>query len=131
MDTARRSLKIIIADDDATTRHVLRLLLVEQGHMVVGEAGDGEKALDLCTLREPDMMFVDINMPKLDGLATAERVRDIAPGVGVVVITSAPTLDNVQKALQAGASGFVVKPFNAVKVSEAVINCLKQKRASA
>jgi YesN/AraC family two-component response regulator len=128
MDIARKSLKIIIADDDTTTRHALRLLLVDQGHVVIGEANDGEKAIDLCTLREPDMMFVDIDMPRIDGLATAERVRDLAPTVGVVVISSTPTLDNVQKALQAGASGFVVKPFNALKVSEAINNCLKQKR---
>lgn len=127
MDIARKSLKLIIADDDATTRRVLRLLLNEQGHQVVGEAGDGERAIELCQNLSPDVMFLDIQMPKLDGLTTARRIREFAPDIGLVMISSAPTLDNVQQAKEAGASGFIVKPFNAVKVSEAIDRCRRQK----
>jgi YesN/AraC family two-component response regulator len=120
-----RQLSILIADDDAVTRSALRLLLVEQGHTVVGEAADGERALELCLQLKPHIVFADINMPKLDGHALSEQLRLRAPGVRIVVISSLPTVANVQRALLGGAAGFVVKPFNGVKVLEAVNNCLK------
>ncbi len=120
-----RKLAILIADDDGVTRSALRLLLTEQGHTVVGEAGDGERALDMCLLLKPDIVFADINMPKLDGHGLSEQLRLRAPGVRIVIISSLPTVANVQRALLGGAAGFVVKPFNGVKVLEALNNCLK------
>jgi YesN/AraC family two-component response regulator len=120
-----RKCSILIADDDPVTRGALRLLLVEQGHTVVGEAADGERALDMCTLLKPDIVFADINMPKLDGHGLSDQLRLRAPGVRIVIISSLPTVANVQRALLGGAAGFVVKPFNGVKVLEAVNNCLK------
>ena len=128
MLTKRRELNIVIAADDSATRHVLRLLLREQGHQVVAEAHDGEKAVELCETRRPDIAFLDIDMPRLDGHSTAERIKQVAPGVGMIMVTNLPTLDNVQRALQVGISGFVVKPFNATKVVEAIDNCLRHKR---
>jgi YesN/AraC family two-component response regulator len=128
MDIARKALKVVIADDDATTRHALRLLLTDQGLSVVGEASDGEKAVELCLEREPHLAFLDINMPKLDGHGAAERIREAAPGVGMIMISGTPTLDHVQRALQTGASGFVVKPFNTSKVMDAILHYLKQTR---
>ncbi len=114
------NLSILIADDDAVTRAALRLLLVEQGHTVVGEAADGERALDMCLLLKPQIVFADINMPKLDGHGLSEQLRLRAPGVRIIIISSLPTVANVQRALLGGAAGFVVKPFNGVKVLEAV-----------
>ena len=123
-----KELNVVIADDDSTTRRVLRLLLREHGHQVVAEAHDGEKAVELCDTHKPDIAFIDIDMPRMDGHHAAEKIRQNTPGVGMIMISNLPTLDNVQKALQAGASGFVVKPFNAIKVAEAIDNCLKHKR---
>ncbi|HYD59206.1 MAG TPA: response regulator [Noviherbaspirillum sp.] len=128
MTAPRKELNILIADDDRTTRHVLRLLLREHGHQVIAEAQDGEKAVELCELHKPDIAFLDINMPKMDGHSAAERIKQSSPKVGMIMVTNLPTMDNVQKALQLGISGFVVKPFNATKVVEAIDNCLKQKR---
>jgi CheY-like chemotaxis protein len=128
MIAPRKELNILIADDDRTTRHVLRLLLREHGHYVVAEAQDGEKAVELCELHKPDIAFLDINMPKMDGHSAAERIKQTSPKIGMIMVTNLPTMDNVQKALQIGISGFVVKPFNATKVVEAIDNCLKQKR---
>ncbi|OWW22125.1 hypothetical protein AYR66_24145 [Noviherbaspirillum denitrificans] len=128
MPAVRNELNILIADDDRTTRHVLRLLLREHGHQVVAEASDGEKAVELCDAHKPDIAFLDIDMPRLDGHLAAERIRLNTPGVRMIMVTNLPTLDNVQKALQVGISGFVVKPFNAVKVVEAIDHCMKQKR---
>jgi YesN/AraC family two-component response regulator len=116
---------ILIADDDAVTRGALRLLLTEQGHNVVGEAVDGARALELCLALKPDIVFADINMPKLDGLDLSDRIRQSAPKVRIVIISSLPTVANVRRAMQGGASGFVVKPFNAGNVIDAVNNCFK------
>lgn len=123
-----RELNVVIADDDSTTRRVLRLLLREHGHQVVAEAPDGEKAVELCDTHKPDIAFIDIDMPRMDGHQAVEKIRQNTPGIGMIMISNLPTLDNVQKALLAGASGFVVKPFNAIKVAEAIDNCLKHKR---
>lgn len=128
MPVFHKELKTLIADDDNTTCRVLRLLLREHGHQVVAEAHDGEKAVELCEAHKPDIAFLDIDMPRMDGIAAAQRIRNAVPSVGIIMVSNLPTMDNVQKALQAGVSGFVVKPFNAVKVVEAIDNCLKQKR---
>lgn len=124
-----KELNIIIADDDAVTCRALRMLLNEHGHRVIGEAHDGEKAVDLCSTHLPDIAFLDINMPRLDGFDAAARIREATPKVGLIMVTSVPTLDNVQRALQTGIGGFVVKPFNAVKVVDAIAKCMKQRLA--
>ncbi|HJV85901.1 MAG TPA: response regulator [Noviherbaspirillum sp.] len=124
-----KELNIILADDDSTTCHVLRMLLREHGHQVLAEARDGEKAIELCEAHKPDIVFLDINMPRMNGHQVAHAIREKMPGVGVIMISALPTLENVQSALQSGASGFVVKPFNAIKVVEAIENCQRLKRA--
>jgi DNA-binding NarL/FixJ family response regulator len=124
-----KELNIIIADDDAVTCRALRMLLNEHGHRVVGEAHDGEKAVELCATHLPDLAFLDINMPRLDGFEAATRIRETVPKVGLIMVTAVPTLDNVQRALQVGIGGFVVKPFNAVKVVDAIDKCMKQRQA--
>lgn len=107
------------------TRAVLRLLLLENYYAVVGEAGDGEKVVELCVGLRPDLVFIDINMPKVNGHEAAQQIKQRSPGTGIIMISSLPTLNNVKQAMQVGASGFVVKPFNAVKVIEAIDQCLK------
>ena len=125
MSTRMRDLKIVIADDDRMTRSALRLLLTERMHKVVGEAMDGERAIELCSSLKPDIAFIDINMPKIDGHQATIEIRRINPGTQVIMITGLPTLTNVQQAMQAGASAFVVKPFSAIKVTEAIDRCVK------
>lgn len=120
--------KIIIADDDSTTCSVLRLLLREQGFSVLGEARDGEKAVELCLLHRPDIAFLDIDMPRLSGHEAARKLREHAPDTGIVIVSALPTLENVQKSVEAGAAGFVVKPFNAMKVMDAIGQCLRRRK---
>jgi YesN/AraC family two-component response regulator len=131
MDTFKKPLKIVIADDDAVTSGALRIILHEYGCQVVGEARDGEKAVELCETHRPDIAFLDINMPRLDGHQALERIRSSVPDTGTILITAVPTLENVQRALKSGITGFVVKPFNAVKVVDAMQTCLKHKQKEA
>jgi two-component system chemotaxis response regulator CheY len=120
-----RELNIIIADDDGTTRSLLRMLLRENGYQVVAEAQDGEKAVELCKAHQPDIAFLDIDMPRLNGHGAAEKIRQDAPGVRMIMVSALPTLENVKSALEAGAGAFVVKPFNALKVVQAIEQCMK------
>lgn len=122
------AVKIVIADDDATTRYVLRLLLQEQLYNVVGEAADGDKAVELCVQHKPNIAFIDIHMPGMNGHEASQLIRQQNPQTGIIMISALSTLDNVRQALEAGASGFVVKPFSAVKLIEAINNCLKKQQ---
>lgn len=128
MVVSHKELNILIADDDSTARFALRIFLLEQGHRVVAEADDGIRAVELCGALRPDIVFLDIHMPGLDGHAAAERIKQAMPGIGMIMASNLPTLDNIQKALRIGIGGFVVKPFNATKVVEAIDDCLKQRR---
>lgn len=118
-------MNIVIADDDRLTRSVLRLMLQENRYSVLGEASDGEKAVEMCLNLKPHIAFIDIDMPKMNGHQAAQRILSDNPAIKVIMISSLATVNNVQLALQAGASGFVVKPFNAGKVIEAIDNCMK------
>lgn len=118
----------MIADDDRLTRSVLRLMLLENHYSVLGEAGDGDKAVEMCLNLKPDIAFIDIDMPKMNGHQAAQQIRLDAPAVKIIMISSLATVSNVQTAMQAGASGFVVKPFNAIKVIEAIDNSMKNNR---
>jgi DNA-binding NarL/FixJ family response regulator len=120
------NVKIVIADDDSTTRFVLRLLLQEQLYTVVGEAADGEKVVELCALHKPHIAFIDIHMPNMNGHQASQLIRKQFPNTSIIMISALSTMDNVKQALQSGASGFVVKPFSAVKLIEAIDNCLKK-----
>lgn len=115
-----RNLKIVIADDDRLTRSVLRLLLQESKHVVVAEAADGAKAVELCEQYHPHIAFLDIDMPRLSGHDAAVEIRKKCPKTRIIVVSALATLDNVKIAMGSGASGFVVKPFNAGKVMEAI-----------
>lgn len=128
MTSDKSHIRIIIADDDRLTRSVLRLLLQEQRYSVIGEATDGEKAVELCAEVKPDIAFIDIDMPQLNGHEAAERIRQSNPRIVVIMISALPTVANVKQAMDAGVAGFVVKPFNTGKVIETVNNCLKNLR---
>lgn len=118
-----RPIKAIIADDDSVTRHLLRTLLRQHNVEVVGEACNGKEALQKCAAEIPDILFLDINMQEMDGFETLQHARHAIPGLAVVMISSDSTVGNVQKAHAHGADGFIVKPFSAARVMEAVTRC--------
>jgi len=99
-----------VAEDEALIRLDLVEMLFEQGYDVVGQAGDGEKAVELAQTLRPDLVILDIKMPKLDGIAAAEEITSqrIAP---VVILTAFSQRDLVQRAVDAGAMAYLVKPF--------------------
>jgi response regulator NasT len=103
-------LRIVIAEDEALIRLDLREMLLEEGFDVVGEAADGEQAVELAESLKPDLVICDVKMPKMDGIAAAAQIteRRIAP---VVMLTAFSQRDLVERAREAGAMAYLVKPF--------------------
>ncbi len=103
-------IKVLLADDHAVLRAGLRALLNAQPDLlVVGEAEDGESAIREVASRRPDVALVDVNMPRLDGLAAIARLRQVAPDVKVLVLTMYDDEGYLRRALENGASGYVLK----------------------
>ena len=102
--------RVLIAEDEALIRLDLKEMLEEEGYAVVGEAGDGEEAIALADSLRPDLVILDVKMPKVDGIAAAERIAGerVAP---VVILTAFGQRDLVERAREAGAMAYLVKPF--------------------
>ena len=103
-------LRIIIADDEPIIRLDLRKTLENMGHQVVGEAGDGARAVDLARELKPSIVILDIKMPEMDGIDAAKAITTdgIAP---VLLLTAYSQKDLVDRAKDAGVFAFLVKPF--------------------
>jgi AmiR/NasT family two-component response regulator len=108
--SAPRAPRVVIAEDEALIRLDLAEMLAEEGYDVVGQAGDGEAAVALVTELRPDLVVMDVKMPKLDGIAAAAQIAHdrIAP---VVMLTAFSQRDLVERARQSGAMAYLVKPF--------------------
>jgi response regulator NasT len=102
---------VLVAEDDALIRLDLVEMLSEEGYAVVGQAGDGEQAVELAEQLRPDMVIMDVKMPKMDGIDAASVIaeRRIAP---VVILTAFSQRELVERARDAGAMAYLVKPFN-------------------
>jgi response regulator NasT len=111
--------RVVVAEDEALIRLDLVEMLTEAGYDVVGEAGNGESALRLAEELRPDVVVLDIKMPKLDGISAAERIAAarIAP---VVLLTAFSQTELVERARDAGAMAYVVKPFTAADLLPAI-----------
>ena len=111
-----RSPKILLVDDNDLMRTLLRGILRSESCQVVGEAKNGLIALDLIERVLPDVVFLDVMMPEMDGLEALQNIKEKHPEIRVIMITGNPSVENVQESIQGGASGFIVKPFNTAKV---------------
>jgi response regulator NasT len=102
---------VVIAEDEALIRLDLAEMLAEEGYDVVGQAGDGQTAVELAERLRPDLVVLDVKMPRLDGIAAAQRIAEqrIAP---VVILTAFSQRDLVERARDAGAMAYLVKPFD-------------------
>ena len=103
--------RVLIVEDEALIRLDLSEMLREEGYDVVGEAGDGQEAVDLAENLRPDLVIMDVKMPRRDGISAAAEIaaKRIAP---VVLLTAFSQRDLVEKARDAGAMAYLVKPFS-------------------
>jgi len=103
-------LRVLVADDEALIRMGLKTMLTEAGYQVVGEAGDGRRALALVRKLDPDLIFLDLKMPEPDGLAVAEQVLAEGPRP-IVVLTAYGDREYVDRAKRLGVMAYLVKPI--------------------
>jgi two-component system, response regulator PdtaR len=102
--------RVLIAEDEALIRLDLAEMLRDEGYEIVGEAGDGQEAVELAELHKPDLVIMDVKMPRRDGIDAAAEIasKRIAP---IVVLTAFSQRDLVERARDAGAMAYLVKPF--------------------
>jgi DNA-binding NtrC family response regulator len=102
--------RVLVADDERNIRKNLAMVLESQGYRV-DEAKDGDEALDLCKQSHPDIAFVDLHMPKMQGLDVLAHIRALSPKTAVVIITAYGSAANATEAMKLGAVDFLEKPF--------------------
>jgi DNA-binding NarL/FixJ family response regulator len=110
--------QILIVDDHPLTRDALATLLGQNGFDVVGQAGDGNKAIELARQLQPDLVLLDLSMPELDGLGALPRLREAAPDCEVVVLTASGTEENLLAAIRGGAAGYLLKTESPERIVE-------------
>lgn len=118
------SIKILIVDDAAFMRMMLVDILVEKGFEIAGEAEDGEEALRLYGELKPDLVTMDIIMPGSGGIDVIKDILNEDPQAKILMVSALGQQALVKEALEAGAKGFVVKPFKPEKVIEEIQNIL-------
>lgn len=113
--TNRRT-TIMIVDDNDMMRSILRGMLRGEAYEVVGEARNGVLAVEMADRLKPDIVCLDVMMPEKNGIEALVEIKAARPETVVVMITSNADADTVQQSIGNGASGFIIKPFNAARV---------------
>lgn len=117
-------MKLLIVDDSNIMRKAIEKYLNEFGLQCVGTAGDGESAIELFREHLPEVVTLDITMPKMDGLSCLDEIMKIKPDTRVIVISALKDPATGILAIKKGAKGFLSKPFSPEDLCEEMMNCL-------
>ena len=112
------ALRVVVVEDEALIRMDVVATLEEAGFEIVGEGADGEEAISLAKEHEPDLVVMDIKMPKLDGISAAEKIAELK--IPVVLLTAFSQTELVSRAAEAGAMAYVTKPFKPADLLPAI-----------
>ena len=112
--------KIMVVDDAAFMRMMIKNTLAKTGYTDIVEAQDGAEAVAKYDAEKPDMVFMDITMPNMDGLQALKKIKEGNPDARIVMCTAMGQQSMVVEAIKYGAKDFIVKPFNADRIVEAV-----------
>ncbi len=124
-------LTAIIIDDEQTMQVLLSKLLKQCDCKVVGRADNGKEGVKLFQTRKPDLVFLDINMPKQDGMETLEKIHEEDANATVCMVSADAYTDNVKKAVSLGVKGFIVKPLTIRRVEDFIARIRAERAASA
>jgi DNA-binding NarL/FixJ family response regulator len=120
-------IRLLIADDHALVRRGLRSMLEQEPDFeIVGEAGDGRAAVELCRSLVPDIVLMDVRMPGMDGLSATSTIKKERPEIEVVMVTMQENRAYIRKALQIGAAGYVLKDATQAELIEAVRHAMRR-----
>ncbi len=112
--------KILLVDDTKFMRMMLMNILKPKGYEIVGEAGDGLEAIELYKKHKPDLVTMDIVMPHMDGIEAVRQITAEDSNAKIIMVTAIGQESKVKEAIEAGAKGYIVKPFQAPQVLEEV-----------
>lgn len=112
--------KILIVDDAAFMRMMIKDILTKNGYQVAGEAENGVKAVEKYQEVSPDLTLMDITMPEMDGITAVKEIRRLDPSARIIMCSAMGQQAMVIEAIQSGARDFIVKPFQPDRVVEAV-----------
>ena len=112
--------KILIVDDAAFMRMMIKDILTKNGYEVVAEAANGVEAVELYKSHQPVLVTMDITMPEMDGIEAVKQIKAVNPAAKVIMCSAMGQQSMVMDAIKAGANDFIVKPFQADRVLEAV-----------
>jgi two-component system chemotaxis response regulator CheY len=117
---SNKDISVLIVDDNDMTRETLRVILRSDDYNVIGEATDGDVALEMVSKLRPNIILLDVIMPKVSGIEALKSIRLVSPGVAILMVTANKDQETVTEAVKAGISGYIIKPFNAKKVLDTV-----------
>jgi len=112
--------RVLIVDDAAFMRMMIKDILEKNGYEVVGEANNGLKGVELYKVEKPDIVTMDITMPEMDGIEAVKAIRAVDPAAKIIMCSAMGQQTMVMDAIRAGARDFIVKPFQADRVLEAI-----------
>lgn len=112
--------RVLVVDDAGFMRMMLKDILNKNGFQVIGEAENGLKAIEKYQELQPDLVTMDITMPELDGISAVKEIKKIDPAARILICSAMGQQAMVLDAIQAGAKDFIVKPFKAERVIDAV-----------
>lgn len=112
--------RILITDDAAFMRTMIKSVLVKEGYDIAGEASNGNECVQLYQELKPDLAIVDITMPQKDGIAAVKEIIEIDPNAKIVMCSALGHQNKIIEALEAGARDFIVKPFEPQRIIEAI-----------
>jgi two-component system chemotaxis response regulator CheY len=112
--------RVLIVDDAAFMRMMIKDILVKNGYEIVGEAANGNEALERYKEVKPDVVTMDITMPEQDGIAAVKEIMSVDSGAVIIMCSAMGQQAMVMEAIQAGAKDFIVKPFQQERVIQAL-----------
>ena len=113
-------MKLFICDDNVEYRTLIKMVLEIAGHEIVGEAGDGEEAVTHAPSTAPEVVLLDLNMPNMSGFEALPQLRELLPSCKILILTTGHAPQERQRALEAGADGFIVKPARVFALDEEI-----------
>jgi two-component system, NarL family, response regulator DegU len=115
------AIKVVLADDHEIVRNGIKILLESEGDLeVVGEASDGQEALDECKTKQPDILIVDINMPKMNGIETIRQLKAYSPSTKALVLSMHEDEEYILQSVEMGATGYLLKGSNKQEFLKAI-----------